>query len=188
MRDSGAGVVGPQSRWYALSLRFRHEKKTHAELLQRGIESFLPLIEEVHLWSDRKKKVMEPLFRGYLFVRTDLKDRISILQTAGVVKFVSVGPRLSWIPDEQIARVRIVSGRPDQIKREPYLSSGERVKIVSGAFQGVEGIIIWLKGSTRVVVSLDSIAQSVSVEVSPRILGKSCIRRKDSGVLSRVSQ
>jgi transcription antitermination factor NusG len=157
----------PQSHWYALSLRSRCEKKAHAELLQRGIESFLPLIEEVHRWSDRKKKVMEPLFRGYLFVRTDLKDRTAILQTAGVVRFVGIGARLSWIPDAQIESVRTVAGEAGRIKRESYLSSGERVKVISGPFEGVEGIIVRMKGSTRVVVSLDTIVQSVSIEVTP---------------------
>ena len=72
MNGSRVGDVAAQPRWYAVSLRSRHEKKAHAELLRRGIERFLPLIGEVHLWSDRKKKVMVPLCRGYLFVRTDL--------------------------------------------------------------------------------------------------------------------
>ena len=186
MGGSRVGVVAPQLRWYALCVRSRHEKKAHAELLQQGIKSFLPLIEEVHTWSDRKRKVMEPLFRGYLFVRTDLKDRTAILQTAGIVRFVAVGARLSWIPDAQIDSVRAVAGRPGLIQRESYLSSGEKVKVISGPFQGVEGIIIRMKGSTRVVVSLTSIAQSVSVEVPPESLAKSCIGVEDTGVFSRV--
>ena len=51
-------VAAPPVRWYALSVRSRHEKKAHAELRERGFETFLPLIEEIHAWSDRKKKVM----------------------------------------------------------------------------------------------------------------------------------
>ena len=118
--------------------------------------------------------------------RTVLKDRIAILQTAGVVRFVAIGARLSWIPDAQIESVPTVAGRPDLIKRESYLSSGERVKVISGPIQGVEGINIRMKGSTCVVVSLDSIAQSVSVEVQPESLEKSRIGVEGKGVLSRV--
>jgi transcription antitermination factor NusG len=159
-----------ERRWYALSLRSRYEKKAHADLVSRGIESFLPLIEEVHVWSDRKKRVQEPLFRGYLFVRTDLRDRISILQTPGVVRFVQIGAHLSSIPERQIDWMRIMIGHPTSVKREPFLSSGEKVRVIGGLFQGVEGIVISVTGSTRVVLSLACIAQSVSVEVSPALL------------------
>jgi transcription antitermination factor NusG len=159
-----------ERRWYALSLRSRYEKKAHADLVSRRIESFLPLIEEVHVWSDRKKRVLEPLFRGYLFVRTDLRDRISILQAPGVTRFVQIGEHLSWIPEKEIEWVRIIVGHPTNVQREPFLSNGERVRVTGGLFNGVEGIVVSVRGSTRVVLSLDCIAQSVSVEVSPALL------------------
>ena len=159
-----------ERRWYALALRSRFEKKAHADLVSRGIESFLPLIEEVHVWSDRKKKVLEPLFRGYLFVRTDLRDRVSILQTQGIIRFVTIGGHLSWIPEKQIDWIRIVIGHPGNVQRETFLSNGERVRVVGGPFNGVEGIVLRERGSTRVVISLECIAQSVSVEVESALL------------------
>ena len=67
-------------QWYALYLRSRFKKKAYAELLRKDIECFLPLIEEVRVWSDCKKKVEEPLFPGYVFVKTDLQDKEHILQ------------------------------------------------------------------------------------------------------------
>lgn len=67
-------------------------------------------------------KVMEPLFRGHLFVRTDLKDSAAIRRIAGEVRVVSIGACLMWIPDSQVGGVRPVAGRPGLIKREPHLS------------------------------------------------------------------
>lgn len=160
------------ARWYALYLRSRFEKKIDMDLRQRGIESFLPLVEEVHVWSDRKKKVLEPLFRGYLFVHTDLRNKYEILQTDGVVRFVGVHHVPSPIPDEQINWIRILAHSPDAIRREEYVKVGDAVRVVVGPFRGVEGIVMKTKDSTRVVVSLDSIAQSVSVEVAPEFLEK----------------
>jgi transcription antitermination factor NusG len=154
-------------KWYALYLRSRYEKRVHADLTKQEIESFLPLIEEEHVWSDRKKRVRAPLFRGYLFVRTDLRDRYSILQTGGVVRFVGAGGHPSAIPDEQIDWVRIVAGHPARIKREPSLMAGDRVKVIGGPFQGITGTIARVKGSVRVVLAVDSIPQAVSVEVNP---------------------
>jgi transcription antitermination factor NusG len=134
------------------------------------VESFLPLIEEVHTWSDRKKRVEEPLFRGYLFVRTDLKNRQAILETDGVVHFVQIGARLNPIPDEQINWVTILVGHPDRVVRESYMSEGQRVRVTAGPFMGMQGYVLKVKSSTRVVVSLDAIAQSVSVDIEPELL------------------
>lgn len=158
------------ARWYALYTRSRFEKKIDTELRRKGIESFLPLIEEVRVWTDRKKKVKEPLFRGYVFVKTDLRNKLSIVQTDGVVRFVGVGHTPSPIPDEQINWIRVLSNSPDAIRREEYVGIGEIVRIAAGPFRGIEGYITKVKDSTRVVVSLPSIAQSVSIEVAPEFL------------------
>lgn len=158
------------ARWYALYTRSRYEKKVNDDLHGRGIESFLPLIEEVHLWSDRKKKVLEPLFRGYVFVRTDLRDRVPILQTPGVVRFVGIGHIPSPIRDEEINWIRILINAPDAVRREEYIAAGETVRVIAGPFRGVEGFVLRVKDCTRVVVSISTIAQSVSVEVPSEFL------------------
>ena len=169
--QSSVGVDHPiNACWYALYLRSRYEKHAHQLLLGDGVESFLPLIEEVHTWSDRKKKVEEPLFRGYLFVKTDLKNRVSILQTDGVVQFVRIGAKPSPIPDEQINWVKILVGHPDRVVRESYMSESQRVRVSAGPFIGLQGYVLKVKSSTRVVVSLDAIAQSVSVDIEPELL------------------
>lgn len=136
------------------------------ELRRRGIESFLPLVEEIRFWSDRKKRVEEPLFRGYVFVKTDLRDRIEILQTDGVVHIVSIRNVPSPIPEEQINWLRIITNHPESVRREQYISEGERVRVIHGPFSGIEGFVLRVKDSTRVVVSLQTIAQAVSVEVA----------------------
>ena len=159
-----------QPHWYALYLRSRYEKHAHHLLLDKGVDSFLPLIEEVHTWSDRKKKVEEPLFHGYLFVKTDLTDRVAILQTDGVVHFVGIKGKVSPIPDEQINWVKILIGHPDRVVRESYISEGQRVRVTAGPFVGLQGFVLKVKSSTRVVVSLDAIAQSVSVDIEPEFL------------------
>ncbi len=158
--------------WYALAMRSRFEKKADLDLRSRGIESFLPLVEEVHMWSDRKKKVLEPLFRGYVFVKTDLRDKAQILQTDGVVRFVGVHQYPSPIPNEQINWIRILAHSPEAIRRENFVDVGDTVRVIAGPFLGVEGIVMKTKDSTRVVISLVSIAQSVSVEVEPEFLEK----------------
>jgi transcription antitermination factor NusG len=158
------------SRWYALYLRSRYEKRVYRDLLEKKVETFLPLVKEVHSWSDRKKKVEEPLFRGYVFVKSNLFDMTLILQTAGVVRFVGIRGKPSAIPESQIEWLRKIVGKPDQIRRERYLEVGERVRVIAGPLVGVEGIIRLANRETRVVISVSSIAQSVSVQVDPEFL------------------
>ena len=91
--------------WYAVYVRSRHEKKVHQLLLEKGVESSLPLIKITRKWSDRKKKVEIPLFRGYVFVRIDVGiDKLNILQTDGVVKFIGILNKPSKIPIQSLSQ------------------------------------------------------------------------------------
>ena len=109
--------------WYAVYVRSRHEKKVYHLFEEKGIESSLPLIKTTRQWSDRKKKVEVPLFRGYVFVRLDIdKDKLHILQTDGVVKFISIRSKPSRIPDEQINWIHMIVKKSDyssECKRNP---------------------------------------------------------------------
>lgn len=158
------------ARWYALYLRSRYEKKVCSELQKKNVETFLPLVEEMHLWSDRKKIIQEPLFRGYIFVKTDLRDKASILITNGVVRFVGINNKPSSIPDSQIDWLRRIINGSIEIQREQYLNIGQRVRVIAGPLIGVEGIVSRMQGVSRVVVSIDAIEQSISMQVSAEYL------------------
>lgn len=156
-------------------LRSNFEKRVHFQLEGKAVDSFLPLIEKTHVWNDRKKRLMEPLFRGYIFVRTDLRNRWDILETDGVVRFVGIANVPSRIPDREIEYVRRAVGQAVNIRREEYVVAGERVAVVSGPLQGIEGFVVRTKSSSRVVISLHVIARAVSVEVDAdalQILGR----------------
>jgi transcription elongation factor/antiterminator RfaH len=157
-------------KWYALYLRSRYEQKTNAELGKKGIESFLPLIEVTRIWSDRKKKIKEPLFHGYLFVKTDLRNKIDILQTDGVVKLVGIGDKPSPIPEEQINWIRILTEHPEKIQKVKYISIGQKVRVTAGMFAGLEGFVMKDKSAHKVVVTIESIKQSVSLVITSDML------------------
>ena len=100
-------INNPKSKinksWYAIYVKSRHEKSVHAELQQKGIESSLPLISVTRQWSDRRKKVEVPLFRGYVFVKININNvKFPVLTTRGVVKFVVFNKMTVPIPEEQM--------------------------------------------------------------------------------------
>jgi transcription antitermination factor NusG len=97
---------------------------------------------------------------------------VAILQTDGVVRLVGTGIRPSPIPDEQIDWIRIAGGKPSSLKREAHLFTGARVRVVGGPFTGIEGYVLVVKDSMRVVLSVDCIGQSLSIEVTPELVTK----------------
>jgi transcription antitermination factor NusG len=92
--------------WYALYTNPRSEKRAHAELISKGIDSYLPLQRTLKQWSDRKKWVEEPLFRSYLFVYIPQNQYFEVLNTPGVVRYVTFEGKAVPIPPKQIEAIK----------------------------------------------------------------------------------
>jgi transcription antitermination factor NusG len=153
-----------QPNWYAVQLAVNQEKKVASRLQERHIECFLPLYQEVRRRTDRKVVLQMPLFPGYVFVRIALPDRLKVLEIPRVVRLVGFGPTPLAIPVTDIETLRTgLALRPAM--PHLYLQVGRRVRVVAGPFEGMQGILVRRKGSLRVVVSIDAILSSFTVEV-----------------------
>jgi len=155
------------AQWYAIRTRSRHEKVATRELEAQGIPVFLPLATSVRQWSDRKTKVEMPLFPGYAFVRVDFlsSDRVRVLQATGVVSFVGPKPAEAAIPEEQIESIRTILLRKIPVEEHPFLTLGQRIRVRSGSLKGVEGILVAVKGMRTLVISVEPIQRSVSINL-----------------------
>jgi transcription antitermination factor NusG len=161
------GADADVKRWFALQTRARHEKVVVQRLSDRGVTTFLPLVRQVHRWSDRLKTVDLPLFGCYVFAKLPPRDdeRLRVLLVDGVMKFV--GPRGQGIPipEEQIDTIRTLVDEQLPYCYHPFLNIGQRVRIRSGALDGVEGILVSRIGERTLVVSLDAIQRSLAVRI-----------------------
>lgn len=154
------------AKWYALSTRSRHEKLAARELQKKGFETFLPLRRIKRHWSDRVKTIEEPLFKGYLFAHAPYADRVSILNTAGITRFVGMRPSDPIeIPETELLTIRQFIEQEIPVDPFPYLREGERVYVRSGPFKGAEGFIVRKDKQCRLVISLDLLMQSVSIQI-----------------------
>jgi len=152
-------------RWYAVYTHPRAEKVVASHLAQRDIENFLPLYSKVSRWKNGMKMHLElPLFPGYLFVKIPLADRLRVLQTPSVATLVGAGTRPIAVPEQEIEILRAQLSRVAAIPH-PYMSIGDRVRVVSGPLQGLEGFLIQKKNEDRFILSMDLIMQSMSVEI-----------------------
>jgi transcription antitermination factor NusG len=157
-----------QPRWYAVQTRSRHEKKAFAELREKGVSTFLPLMKQVHRWSDRNKEVDVPLFPGYVFVNTlpIPEARVSVLRTPGIANFVGDHGKGTPIPDKQIQDIQAILAHKVPVASHPFLSMNQRVRIRGGSLDGVEGMLVAMNSDLSLVVSVDLIQRAVAIRVS----------------------
>ena len=153
--------------WFALQTRARHEKVVVQRLSDKGITTFLPLVRQVHRWSDRRKTVDLPLFSCYVFAKlVPINDeRLRVLLVDGVLRLVGAHGQGIPIPEEQIESVRKLVEGQLPCYAHPFLKGGQRVRICSGALDGVEGIFVSRSGERTLVVSVDAIDRSLAVRI-----------------------
>ncbi|HCD36040.1 MAG TPA: antitermination protein NusG [Chlorobium sp.] len=158
--------------WYAVYVRSRYEKKVHQWLEEKELTSFLPLLETMRQWSDRKKKVYEPLFRGYVFVNIDMKhEHVKVLETEGVVKFIGIGRNPSVISERDIEWLRTLVREPDALHQTvSTMPVGRKVRVLAGPFKDLEGIVVKQGREDRMIIFFDSIMQGIEVSIIPDFL------------------
>lgn len=158
--------VTGRSRWFALYTTCRHEKRISQHLSQRAIEHYLPLYRSDRKWRDGSKVTLElPLFPSYIFVHIRRAERVSVLSVPGALAVVGgTGGEPAPVPDAAIEALR-AGLQEHRIEPHPVLRVGQVARIRSGAFSGMEGVVVRKKGGFRVVLTLEQIMQSVAVEV-----------------------
>ena len=167
--------------WIVVRSKPRSEKIAHAQLKEKGIEAYLPLLKERRKWSDRKKWVEFPLFSSYLFVKIEIKNSIFVLQTNGVSSLVKFGEEIAIVQDEVINAIRLAIDGGYQLAPAEYFIAGNAVEVIEGPMRGVKGIVVQLKGKDRLVIKIDAIQQALSIDIDTRFIKN--IKRKSDPIL-----
>jgi transcription antitermination factor NusG len=174
--------------WYGVQTRYRHEQRIAHDLAVKGFTTYLPLIKELHQWSDRKKAIEVPAFSGYLFVRQDatLRNRVRVLETSGVVRILGDNQAPVPVPDSEIESLRKTLDSRLACSRCECLPIGSMVEVKSGPLAGVRGRLTSSKNNLRLIVSVSAMSQAISVEVRPEEIeavaeDKNAGRRQHSG-------
>jgi transcription antitermination factor NusG len=151
--------------WFAVFTSPRHEKRVAQHFTYREVEFFLPLYHVARQWKNGcKVHVHFPLFPGYIFAHIDRRERMRVLPVPGVLSIVGNCQGPSCVPDAYIESLQ-EGLRRHKIEPHPYLTIGERVRIIHGAMMGIEGVLVRRKNDVRVVITLEMILQSAAVEI-----------------------
>ena len=156
--------------WHALYVRSRSEKKVLSQLEEMGIQAYLPLITVVKQWSDRRKKVEEPLFKSYVFVHSNSKQYIPILNVYGVVKFVTFEKEAVVVPENQILAIKkfvrdYERGEEFKMRNDEELKVGQMVRIINGPMKGLTGRLDTICNKRHLIVYINVVGQCIPVHI-----------------------
>lgn len=146
----------------------RAEKKCEDRLKNKRIEVFLPTFTALRQWSDRKKKVVEPLFNNYIFAKVDERDRLRVLQTDGIVRCVSFDGKPAVVTEEEIDSIRRAveyEGEFAVVDYVPRPDVGTKVIVTEGPMRGLRGEVREHRGQTHLLVSIAAIRQALRINV-----------------------
>ena len=176
-----AGKLGDKA-WYVVNTYSTHERKV-ADYLKRRVESmglenliFRIIVAEQEVpvmkdgLPDGNKTRMKNLYPGYVFIEMIMTDYAwyVVRNTPGVTGFVGSsgkGTKPFPVPREQIEPVLKRMGMVDESMYDRY-KEGDQIKVIHGALEGTEGIILSINRETGVVeVETIFFGRSTKVEV-----------------------
>lgn len=148
-------------KWLAAYVKMHHERKVRDRLDAMGIESYLPIQVEVRQWSDRKKKVERVVIPMMIFVRVTPQEQLQVLTLPTVLRYVVLRgeKKPAVIPDRQMDSFRFMLDFSDHTVEmlSEMPQPGERVRVVKGSLNGLEGELITLEGKHRIAVRIDQL-------------------------------
>lgn len=157
--------------WYAIYTKSRFENKVHSGLSQKSLNAFLPKISVWSTRKDRRKRILIPLFPGYVFVEMATlanQTLLDVLKTPGVVKIlggVDDGTPCP-VPEREIEAIKKLVSSTVEIQQTQYPQLGELALIMDGPFQGIQGHVVktdYLK--EEFVISFEFLNRYVSVKL-----------------------
>jgi len=158
--------------WYVLYTKSRYEKAVADKLALVGIEVYCPLLKRKKLWSDRWKWVEEPLFRSYCFVCLEDKDRDSVFNVPGVVRYVYHCGKPAIIREKEMGLLKSWLMQYDHDSIEATnLNVNDRIRIRSGALMDKEAEVLESKGNYALLL-LEDLGLQVKVDLRKNIVEK----------------
>ena len=133
--------------WYVLYTKPRNEKKVAQLLTEKGVEVYCPVREEIRQWSDRRKKILEPVFRSYIFVfMNDYKqENVNVLSTPGAVRFLWWTGKPGVVHDFEIVAIKDFLKNYKNAEIITEIKTGEQVVITEGPLRETTGTILNIK-------------------------------------------
>ena len=168
-----------EARWFAVRTCFRDEKAAVKQLVNKGIECYLPIKKVTRRYSRRIRHVEMPLIHNFVFVKITKNQYNEVLDTQYVQGFLKLGGNLLAIPDQQIELMQRLLGDNIDIAIVPaedrYWEKGDLVEVTVGPMLGHRGELVDIHGKKRLVIELFTSGPSMLIEIEAQ-----CLKRVDT--------
>jgi len=152
-------------KWFVLQTKARTEKALIRQIEQKNIETFVPFIEKIRIWSDRKKKVQVPMFSGYVFIHGDENERIrAVTNTIGAIRYIYFENRPATVSEREIELIKASLLEPERVNIEDTrIRAGDSILVTHGIFKGMKGYVNEFRGKYKLTVNLEELSYSFSI-------------------------
>jgi transcription antitermination factor NusG len=153
-------------QWFAIKTKYKCEKHVCRDLSNKGVEAYIPLHEVIRIYKSKKRKLVLPIISGYVFVKINKDEYLTVLQTPFVFDFIRFGGEATSITQAEIDILKRFEGYDFKSSIEEFTyTSGEEVQIARGPLIGLKGKLIDQKGKRKYIVELQVFEKSLFVEV-----------------------
>ena len=136
-------------RWIAVLVQVNCEKRTATLLGKVGYETYIPTQQEIHQWSDRKKKIERLIMPMVVFIRATVREEEWLRDQSYIYKLLALPGSnedkkrfATPIPDSQIERLKfLLENAETEVTIVSNFKVGDSVCIASGPLKGLEGVV-----------------------------------------------
>ena len=160
--------------WYAIYTKYKCEKQVVKDLQAKGIHAYIPLSEKVKRYTRKIKRYQVPLINCYVFVKIDIGERVRVLETENVMRFIKPGKNLVSIPEEEIDVLKRIVGDIDlEVEAVEYMPmTGDKVEIIGGSLTGLHGFLMNTVNKNMVVIGLENLGYQFQIKIDLKLLKK----------------
>jgi transcriptional antiterminator RfaH len=167
------GLQSDSAKWYPVYTHPRAEKKAYQLLINKGIETYLPLHRQLKQWSDRKKWIEEPFIKSYLFVRISERGQTEVLMTKGIARFIYFSGKVASMPDRQVESLKLLMASSFELEiTAEDLQPGEKIIIKAGPLKGMIGEIISYRSQKQLALRLENLGCSIIIHVAASLIDR----------------
>ena len=159
----GGAIVDFTGLWWVAHTKSRNEKALAQDLICKNINYFLPMSWITRRRSGRKIRSLLPLFSGYLFFCGKENQRIEVLQTNRVANLLVVKDQQGLL--DELSQIEQALRTGATLTPHRYVKKGQYCRVIAGPLADLQGIVIKTKGTTRLLLQIDMLGQSASVEI-----------------------
>ncbi len=174
-------ITGESPKWFVMNAYKSERKAEEALQSDYGLEYFIPKKYVARKYQGRMRRVLVPVIPNLVFVHArydeieQFKLRCPFLRYA--TRRIDGANKIMKVPDLQMDNfIKAASRYEEELTyyspEEIQLEKGTKVKVIGGVFDGVEGVLLKVKGkrSKRVVVAIENVTALSIAEIAPELI------------------